>query len=151
MPYIIGTFIVLLLFVILVDRNRLREFYPTYLFTIVVGHVFDRVAVYLLKIYDYTDPMLDSHIITLLVHTLYFPPIAVLFIQYAERINLWVLILSLSVVGTLHEWWFFVRTGELTYYQWNLFFSFLGYVIWLVSVYWQYRWYVPALRQHSTS
>lgn len=76
MPYIVGPLLVLTLFAGLVDKGRLREFYPTYLFVVVIGHLFDRVAVYLLRIYQNTDPLLNDHLITLLIHTLYFPPLA---------------------------------------------------------------------------
>lgn len=89
MPYLVATLIAWGLFVSLVDRRRLREYYPTFLFVIVLGHVGDRIFVYFLRLYEYTDPILSGHLVTLLIHTLFFPPLAILYVQYARRFNVW--------------------------------------------------------------
>lgn len=141
MPYIVLSVIALGSAILLVDKRRLREFYPTFLFVIVAGHVFDRFAVYFFKLYDYTDPLLSNHAATLMIHTVLFPPLAVVYVQYAHRFNFWALTFLGAMAMTFIEWWFVVD-GELTYYRWNLLLSFIGYLILELSAYIQYRWYL---------
>lgn len=46
-----------------------------------------------------------------------------------------------AVVMTLLEGWFFVGTGELTYYRWNLLWSFVSYVLGGLLIYGHHQWY----------
>ncbi|PSR19985.1 MAG: hypothetical protein C7B45_17195 [Sulfobacillus acidophilus] len=150
MPYIIGTLITIGLFLLLVDKRRIREFYPTYLFMIGLGHIGDFVFVYQLKLYDYTDPLMPRHLIMLLIAIGGYGPLAVLYIQFVQKYNVWVFRGVSAGVMALIEWVFFGRTGELTYYRWHLLVSFVSYVGLAVFTYGQYRWYTPPAQYRPT-
>lgn len=146
MPYILGTVITLGLFILLVDKRRIREFYPTYLFMIVLGPIGDFVLVYGLKLYDYTDPLMPRHWTMLLIATFGYGPLAVLYIQYVQKYNFWVVTAIATGSMTFIEWFFFVRIGALTYYRWNLFASLIAYIALELLIYAQYRWYTGPMR-----
>lgn len=142
MRYVIFLLLFWLAFLLLLDRRRWRELYPTFLFAGFACSLGDLLGTSygLWTYHGYPLPLKQD----LLGRLGGYPVLATLFIQHRPagwraRLGYW---LAWAAAATLGEWLFFARPGLVTYgHGWSIYWSFLAHATALLAIAWQHGWY----------
>ena len=132
---------------LLVDRVRLRELYPTYLYTALSSLIFDIVGTY--YFWEFKGIPFPQLRVDLLDNLVTYPALAVFFIQYYDRKWAWyiksIYISLFAGIVTVAEL-VFMRSGYIIHKGgWNPACSALLSIIGLFVIRAQYNWYSKAV------
>lgn len=129
LAYILLAVISWAIFLLLVDKRRLREYYPTYFLTATLGFFLDVFFGMGLHAYAYTDPI-GNAMATVLMEVFAVPVYGVLFQQYlpVERFATMLYILGWSAFMLIMEA-AYLYTGKLTFYKWHFVYSTMVYIL----------------------
>lgn len=151
MPFLIISFISIALLFFLVDRSRLREFYPTYLYVAVTSLIFNIVGTY--YFWEFRGIPFPHLKVDLLDDLITYPVLAVLFVQYYDSIRSWytklmyfLLFAGIVTVGEIVV----VNRGYIIHKGgWNILCSALLNITGLILIRLQYLWYSKAIAKNG--
>ncbi|MGE5604279.1 MAG: CBO0543 family protein [Bacteroidota bacterium] len=151
MAYIITTIILWLICLVLVQFKGLREYYPTIIFTALLGILSDILGIVFTQ-WRYHGPTVGSLSLWSVMGIA--PAEGGLFIRFFPTQHRWLLIISYllfwSLLNTAGEW-FFMQAGWIEYIKWNSLRAFLFYFFFFGAVWLQEYWYngTGRLRKHE--